>query len=86
MPKGVYDLDPVHTFVMFRARHLVVGRVDGRFKSFHGHFTVVEDFARPFDRLEVTFEPASLDTHVKMRDDDLGVRAFSTPIISRRSF
>ena len=68
---GVYDLDPVHTFVMFRVRHLVVGRVDGRLKSFEGQFTVVEDSARPFDRFEVTFEPASLDTHVKMRDDDL---------------
>jgi polyisoprenoid-binding protein YceI len=56
---------------MFRVRHLVVRRVDGRFTSFQGQFTVVEDPARSFDRFEVTFEPASLDTHVKMRDDDL---------------
>lgn len=68
---GVYDVDPVHTFVMFRVRHLVVGRVDGRFTSFQGQFTVIEDAARLFDRFEVTFEPASVDTHVKMRDDDL---------------
>ncbi|MGO9790630.1 MAG: YceI family protein [Solirubrobacteraceae bacterium] len=68
---GVYDVDPVHTFVMFRVRHLIVGRVDGRFTAFQGQFTVVEDPARSFDRFEVTFEPASLDTHVKMRDDDL---------------
>jgi polyisoprenoid-binding protein YceI len=47
---------------MFRVRHLVVGRVDGRFTSFHGQFTVVEDPARSFDGFEVTFEPASLDT------------------------
>ena len=44
---GVYDVDPVHTFVMFRVRHLVVGRVDGRFTSFQGQFTVREDPARP---------------------------------------
>jgi polyisoprenoid-binding protein YceI len=68
---GVYDVDPVHTFVMFRVRHLVVGRVDGRFTSFQGQFTVTEDPARRFDRFEMTFEPASVDTHVKMRDDDL---------------
>jgi polyisoprenoid-binding protein YceI len=68
---GVYEVDPVHTFVMFRVRHLVVGRVDGRFTSFRGEFTVVDDPARSFDRFEVTFEPASLDTHVKTRDDDL---------------
>ena len=43
---GVYDVDPVHTFVMFRVRHLVVGRVDGRFTSFQGQFTVREDDAR----------------------------------------
>ncbi len=68
---GVYDIDPVHTFVMFRVRHLVVGRVDGRFTTFQGQFTVIEDEARLFDHFEVTFEPASIDTHVKMRDDDL---------------
>jgi polyisoprenoid-binding protein YceI len=68
---GAYDVDPVHSFVMFRVRHLVVGRVDGRLTSFQGQFTVTEDPARLFDRLEVTFEPASVDTHVKMRDDDL---------------
>ena len=68
---GVYDVDPVHTFVMFRVRHLVVGRVDGRFTSFQGQFTVVEDRARAFGRFEVTLDPASVDTHVKMRDDDL---------------
>jgi len=68
---GVYDVDPMHTFVMFRVRHLVVGRVDGRFTSFRGQFTVIEDDARLFDRFEVTIEPASVDTHVQMRDDDL---------------
>jgi polyisoprenoid-binding protein YceI len=68
---GVYDVDPVHTFVMFRVRHLVVGRVDGRFTSFQGQFTVREDDARSLDRFEVTLEPASVDTHVTMRDDDL---------------
>jgi polyisoprenoid-binding protein YceI len=70
-PPGVYDVDPVHTFVAFRARHLVVGRVDGRFTAFQGQFTVGQDPARPLDHFEVTFETASLDTHVKMRDDDL---------------
>ncbi len=68
---GAYDIDPVHTFVMFRVRHLVVGRVDGRFTTFQGQFTVIEDEGRLLDHFEVTFEPASIDTHVKMRDDDL---------------
>ena len=67
----MYDVDPVHTFVMFRVRHLVVGRVDERFTTFEGQFTVIEDETRLFDRCDVILEPASIDTHVKMRDDDL---------------
>ena len=30
-------------FVIFGARHLVVGKVRGRFDSFEGDFTIVED-------------------------------------------
>jgi polyisoprenoid-binding protein YceI len=33
---GVYDVDPVHTFVIFSVRHLVVGKVRGRFDAFEG--------------------------------------------------
>jgi polyisoprenoid-binding protein YceI len=40
---GVYEIDPVHSFVLCRVRHLVVGRVDGRFTSFRGQFEVVEE-------------------------------------------
>jgi len=39
--RGLYDVDPIHTFVMFSVRHLVVGRVDGRLLPSEGQFTVV---------------------------------------------
>lgn len=68
---GVYEVDPVHSFVLFRVRHLVLGRVDGRFTSFRGQFDVVEDADQPFDRFEVAFDAGSVDTHVETRDADL---------------
>jgi hypothetical protein len=39
-PWGTFELDPVHTFVTFRAQHLVVGRVQGRFETVSGDITV----------------------------------------------
>lgn len=68
---GVYQIDPVHTFVDFDVRHLVVGRVRGRFDSFAGEFTVVEEPEQLFGDFEVRFEAASVDTKVKVRDEDL---------------
>lgn len=68
---GVYGVDPVHTFVDFDVRHLVVGRVRGRFNSFDGEFTVVEDAEQLFGDVEVRFEAASVDTKVEVRDEDL---------------
>jgi polyisoprenoid-binding protein YceI len=67
--QGVYDVDPRHTFAMFRVRHLVVGRVDGRFTS-----STASSRSSRMTRgcsVVVTIEPASVDTHVQMRDDDL---------------
>jgi polyisoprenoid-binding protein YceI len=68
---GLYEVDPVHSFVLFRVRHLIVGRVDGRLTSFRGKFKVVEEPERLFDRFEVTFDAVSVDTQVEMRDKDL---------------
>ena len=68
---GAYEIDPVHTFVEFSTRHLVVGRVDGRFDSFAGRFAIVEDPEQLFGPFEITFAAASIDTRVEMRDDDL---------------
>lgn len=74
---GTYDIDPVHSFVSFRVRHLVVGRVDGRFTSFRGTFDVIEDAERLFDSVDASFDAASVDTHVQARDNDLkGERFF----------
>jgi polyisoprenoid-binding protein YceI len=61
----------LHTFAQFGVKHLVVGRVDGRFNSIQGEFVVTDDPDRPFDRIDVRADAASVDTKVEPRDDDL---------------
>jgi polyisoprenoid-binding protein YceI len=68
---GAYEVDPVHSFLAFRVRHLVVGRVDGRFTAFGGQFTVNDDNPGLLDDVEVTIDASSIDTGVAMRDEGL---------------
>jgi polyisoprenoid-binding protein YceI len=71
---GIYMLDPVHTFVLFSARHLVIGRVVGRFDRLTGTLAVttrLEDWA-----VSATIEAASLTTDCGKRDQDLRGRDF----------
>src|SRR6478609_4250009 len=76
---GAYRIDPVHTFVDFDVRHLIVGRVRGRFDSFEGEFTVVDDTEQLIGDFEARFDAASIDTKVEMRDKDLrGGRFFDS--------
>jgi polyisoprenoid-binding protein YceI len=52
---GIYAIDPVHTFVLFSARHLVIGRVLGRFDRLTATLTVT---ARPEDwTVNATIDP-----------------------------
>src|SRR5438067_9388934 len=65
-----YKLDPVHSSVLFKAKHLNVADFYGRFNDFTG--TVTFDNANPSNssvNLEVKVE--SLDTHEPKRDQHL---------------
>ena len=73
---GTYEVDQVHSFVSFRVRHLIVGRVNGRFTSFRGSFNVVEDAESLFESVDASFDAASIDTHVQARDNDLRSERF----------
>ena len=68
-PTGVFEIDPVHTFTSFRAQHLIVGRVQGRFENVSGAITVVDNVLD--SHVEVAIDAASITTHMPMRDDDL---------------
>jgi polyisoprenoid-binding protein YceI len=66
---ATYRVDPAHSSVMFRVRHLF-SSVTGRFSSFDGK--VVYDEQQPAkSAVEGTIDAASIDTNVKKRDDHL---------------
>ena len=64
-----YVFDKLHSTIGFQIRHLF-SKVPGRFGDFSGQIQL--DEANPEQSsVEVTIETASIDTGVKMRDDDL---------------
>ncbi|MER8014293.1 YceI family protein [Streptomyces griseoluteus] len=67
--RGDWDVDPVHSSIVFTARHIGLARIHGRFNSFAGAVRIadrVEDSA-----MHVVIDAASIDTGVRMRDDHL---------------
>jgi polyisoprenoid-binding protein YceI len=65
-----FVMDPNHTFIGFKIRHLGVSWVRGEFKKFRG--TIVWDPADPDTiEIDVSIDIKSLTTDNKMRDDHL---------------
>jgi polyisoprenoid-binding protein YceI len=63
-------LDPMHSEVQFKVKHLVISTVTGSFKSFSGEVSAQGD---TFEGAEVDFslEVSSIDTNQEMRDTHL---------------
>jgi polyisoprenoid-binding protein YceI len=68
-PPGVYAIDPEHTFVEFRAQHVVIGHVRGRFDATTGTITIADDPL--LSSVSVTIDTTSISTHSARRDEDL---------------
>lgn len=62
-----FDVDPVHSFVMFKVLHYNVGYVWGRFNEFEGEFHTAE--FSPL--LTATVQTGSIDTNHEQRDAHL---------------
>lgn len=63
-----YTIDPVHSFVMFKIRHLNAGNVYGQFKDFKG--TIVADKDDPAkSKFDIEIDTNSLDTKNAKRDE-----------------
>ena len=82
-----YQIDPVHSELSFRIRHLL-GRVAGTFGEWGG--TVAIDTVTPANsRVDVTIKTASIDTRVADRDTHLRTPDFfaadSFPTMTFRS-
>jgi polyisoprenoid-binding protein YceI len=65
-----FEIDLVHSSISFKARHLGVSWVHGRFNSFSGHFVL--DREKPAkSSFELTIPIESVDTNNKGRDQHL---------------
>jgi polyisoprenoid-binding protein YceI len=68
--KTTWAIDPTHTEVQFKVKHLVISTVTGFFKKFSGS---VESESEDFDGAQVTFslDTNSIDTNQTDRDNHL---------------
>jgi len=67
---GTWKLDPAHTGVHFKVRHLMVSNVRGEFEKVSGKIVYDEqDISR--SSAEITIDAASINTRVAKRDDHL---------------
>lgn len=68
--KYVIDTKDQHAFIEFRIQHLGFSWLYGRFNEFEGTFTYDKDDPSK-NRVEVTIDPASVDTNHAERDKHL---------------
>jgi polyisoprenoid-binding protein YceI len=69
LTRGTWNVDPAHSSVGFVARHLMISKVRGTFRTFSGAITVASD---PLEsRVEATVDLASVSTGDDGRDAHL---------------
>jgi polyisoprenoid-binding protein YceI len=66
----IYRIDPVHTSITFKVKHLGISNVHGRFNNVSG--TLIFDPNSPASSsIEIQVKTESIDTTNSKRDDDL---------------
>ena len=68
LPPGTWTIDPVHSSITFSIRHLVIGKVKGRFDDFSGAITLPENGT---PSVSVTIAVGSVNTGNPDRDQHL---------------
>jgi polyisoprenoid-binding protein YceI len=67
---STWGIDPVHTTLQFKVRHLMISNVKGHFEKFTGKLDLDDkDITR--SRVDITIETPSLNTNIQKRDEDL---------------
>jgi polyisoprenoid-binding protein YceI len=67
---ATYTLDPAHTSVGFKVKHLMITNVKGVFEKFQGTMILDEkDITK--SKISATIEVASINTNIAKRDDHL---------------
>ena len=66
---GSYDVDPAHSTVIFKVKHMNVSHLFGRFNKMTGSIVIDGDLTK--SKVELELDPASIFTAEKKRDDHL---------------
>lgn len=69
VPTGTWTVDPVHSSVEFRIKHMMISTVRGRFSEFAGTIEAAPDYRD--SKVRGTVKAASIDTNEPRRDDHL---------------
>lgn len=69
-PAGTWELDPAHTSVQFKVRHMMVSNVRGDFEKISGNVTYDEDDISR-SSADITIDANSINTRVAKRDKHL---------------
>lgn len=65
-----WGIDPVHSEIHFKVKHLMINTVTGKFKTFDAHLEhTADDFSDA--KISFTADIASIDTGLEMRDNHL---------------
>jgi len=67
---GTYNVDPVHSNVAFKVRHMMISNVKGQFDKFSGSF-VYDEKTKTLKSLTGKVDVNSINTKNSMRDADL---------------
>jgi polyisoprenoid-binding protein YceI len=65
---GTWAIDPIHSSINFSVRHLMVGKIYGRFDQFSGAITITEDGAAS---VTAEIDVNSIDTGNERRDEHI---------------
>ena len=67
---ATYSLDPAHSSIEFKVKHLMIANVKGVFEKFKGT-VFIDDKDISKSKVDVTIEMASVNTNIAKRDDHL---------------
>ena len=70
MAKVKWKVDPMHSEIQFKVKHLMITTVTGYFKTFDVQAEAAEDFSSA-ERVEFTADVNSIDTNNEQRDTHL---------------
>ncbi|MDZ4663026.1 MAG: YceI family protein [Pseudomonadota bacterium] len=88
---ATYIIDPAHTGVQFKIKHLMVSNVSGRFEGFEGAFDFDEKSGK-LEKVTTKINIDTIDTNEKKRDthlkspDFFGVRDAKNNLVSKNQY